>query len=195
MTQQEIFTQASSIYLDCQQKIRELYNVEAKENKLDEKTLLTDFDLLLQISLLYLSVSDHNILNIELKFIKLLTIEDDILTDYNKMNNKALSWDNLKDTYLSEKDFVSFIDETYSSFSKEINEFILFISSIDAITLKNYYAFFETQIKEIMRLFIAIDGDMSVNEIKEIKIILDKIFLKKYQSSKLIFEASNSFKL
>ena len=73
MTNQEILNKASMEYINLSEEIKKMI-VSAKREK-DEKEILSNLDILLQLMLMYVAVSDYEVEDIELSFIKLVKLE------------------------------------------------------------------------------------------------------------------------
>ena len=88
---QEKFTEASRIYLALEDEIREMYRFDTNPRiKLDDA--IKSFDLLVQLIFLNLCALDNNVSEDELKFIKKLTVEEDILDFINAASLKINSF-------------------------------------------------------------------------------------------------------
>lgn len=183
MIKQEIFTKTSRIYLDIENKIKEMYEFSDKNDyKLTD--LYKSFDILVQVLLLYISISNDNVSNDELEFIDKLTIEEDILDEYNYQFDKNLTWDNLNEIFMDSKSFEAFINDTYDLFYFKLSKLIMFLASVDSYTNKDYYSIIRAELKEMLELFILIDDNKDNN----IDLVLDKVILNKYLSLKNMFK-------
>ena len=77
---QENFTQASRIYLSFEEEIRQMYNIKPN-NIISLDNALKSFDIMVQMIYLYMAALNNDVSVLELKYIKKITIEEDIL-DY-----------------------------------------------------------------------------------------------------------------
>ncbi len=182
---QELFTKSSKLYLSLQNRILELatYKNESEENK---KELLQSFDALLSIMMLYVAAFDLNVYDIELKFIDLITIEKDILKEYNLSHGTNYNWKNINKIF-SISDFNKFVDELYDFSKENIQILILFLANVDSLTSKDEYKYIEEKLKELMYNFMLVDGQTSDDEKAFVNYIVQKLFLSKYDSIKQLF--------
>lgn len=182
MTNQEILNKASMEYINLSEEIKKMI-VSAKREK-DEKEILSNLDILLQIMLMYVAVSNYEVEDIELSFIKLVKTECDIITCYNEKNDKHLTWDDLKSDSMEASEFKEFVDRCYKMFSSNINYFIIFLASIDSQTKIDELEYVREHIYNIMSYFSSL-----TNFNKEVcDYVMDEIFINKYKNTKSIFE-------
>ena len=182
MTNQELLNKASRNYIDLTEYIKALAKKNNKEFKI--KDLLIDLDLMLQVMLMYESVSDFNVSNIEISFIKNLVTECDIVDYYNKSNINKITWDSLKSDKIEPGEYKEFVDRVYRLAMPRINDFIMFLAGEDSITINNELDIILTYLKNILNLYLDIDthvyGDICLYVVSE-------IFEKKYRECKAIF--------
>jgi len=189
MTKQEILNNASRIYIELEEYIKNLCQSVNEKDK--EKSILDSLDVTLQVMLLYLSVSNFKVPDIELDFIRLLTTEKDIITLYNKEMNKNYSWDSLREENMEVEEVKEFIDRTYLLFKPDIDLLVGFLASNDSKTEKNELEYIESKLREILVLFTNLSSDYNL---KYVDLILNEIFVKKYKSLVSLFKGID-FKL
>lgn len=186
---QENFTQASRIYLSLEEEIRQMYNIKPNKNiSLDEA--LKAFDIMVQMIYLYTAALDNDVSHLELKYIKKITIEEDILDYINSKSLKKYTWDMISSSNMTREEYNDFLHYTNNIVQSKISSFVMLVSSIDALTKKDYYKEFVDGFKQLFVLFCNVKTNNDFE--KEIDEILNTIFLAKYRSLKTIFSLSIS---
>ncbi len=181
---QSNFTDASRIYLSLENQIRQMFNL--KPNKsVSLDSALKSFDILVQMLYLYMAAIDDDVSELEFKYIKKLTIEEDILDYINSVSNKNYTWESISSNHMSLEEYDDFIHYTNNLVQPKISSFIMLVSSIDAMTKKDYYKEFVQGFKELFKLFCNVKSEVDYEV--EIDEILNIIFLSKYRSLKTIF--------
>ncbi len=180
MDKQKLFNEASYAYLECQRQIKEL-NLYKPSKNYNSDDLLKDFDILIQVLLLYAANLDHEIYDIELKFINLLTVEEDILLPFNK------SWNEVSKIAEDSKLFMDFVDSIYKEYYARIQSFIMFLAANDAITEEDFSKCFIKELKTILESFTLIK-DCNTNIDK----IIENSFTKIYRELKSVYGLVNN---
>ena len=159
---QEKFTEASRIYLALEDEIREMYRFDTNPRiKLDDA--IKSFDLLVQLIFLYLCALDNNVSEDELKFIKKLTVEEDILDFINEKKSDKIEWSQISSANLNSEQYRDFIEYVSNAASLKINSFIMLLASIDALTKKDYLYRFKQGFKELTMFFVSANSDKDYN--------------------------------
>lgn len=184
MSNQEILNSASRYYIDLLEYVKKLNNV----NESNRKKVLNGIDITMQVMLLYLSVSNYRVSDIELDFIRLLTTEKDIIKFYNEKTNSNYTWSSLKDENMEVEEVKEFIDRTYLLFKPDIDKLIGFLASNDSITKDDELEYIKNQFRQILNLFVKLDDDY---DSRFIDLILNEVFVKKYLALKEIFSKVN----
>lgn len=186
---QEEFTEASRIYLALEDEIREMYRFDTKPRvKLDDA--IKSFDLLVQLIFLNLCALDNNVSEDELKFIKKLTVEEDILDFINEKKPNKIEWTQISSAHLNPEQYRDFLEYVSNASSLKINSFIMLLASIDALTKKDYLYRFKQGFKELAMCFVSANNDKDYNY--EVDQILNKTFIYKYRSLKTIFSMTKN---
>lgn len=188
---QDLFNRASRLYLDCQFKIGEIYQYRVGKRQVNKDKLLKEFDLLLQIMLMYTSLIDMEISDIELRFIDLLTVDYDCLKEYNKHYGTSYTWNNITTIFPNDDKFNLFVDDVYHLVSLQISDLLMFLASNDAFSETNDILFFSEKIKEILLVFIGIDGNIMTKEEAFVGYIIKRILLDEYNGVKEAFMLVN----
>jgi hypothetical protein len=188
MSNQEILNKASMEYIKLSEEVKKMVR-EAKREK-EEKEILANLDILIQLMLMYVAVSDYSVDNIEVSFIKLFKTERDIIDFYNEKNLKKITWDDLKEENMEPTEFKEFVDRSYKMFYQNINHFIIFLASIDSLTKDNELSIVENSIRNILTLFDQIDNKTS----DIVDYVMNEMLISKYKQTKSIF-SSVDFKL
>jgi hypothetical protein len=188
MSNQEILNKASMEYIKLSEEVKKMVR-EAKREK-EEKEILANLDILIQLMLMYVAVSDYSVDNIEVSFIKLFKTERDIIDFYNEKNLKKITWDDLKEENMEPTEFKEFVDRSYKMFYQNINHFIIFLASIDSLTKDNELSIVENYIRNILTLFDQIDNKTS----DIVDYVMNEMLISKYKQTKSIF-SSVDFKL
>lgn len=181
---QEAFTKASRIYLALEDEIREMYRYDTKP-RIKKEDAIKSFDLLVQLIFLNLCALDSIVNEDELKFIKKLTLEEDIIDFINENKASKISWSQISSANLNQEQYRDFLEYVSNAASLRINSFIMLIASIDALTQKNYLYRFKQGFKELAMCFVCANNKKDYNY--EIDQILNKTFIFKYRSLKTIF--------
>lgn len=184
MTNQELFNKAQMEYIDLGEYIKKLCNT--TNNKEKEKNVLSSLDIMLQLMLMYLAVSNLSVPDSELKFIKLLTVESDVVKMYNKAFDKNISWADLSEENMDPSVLKEFIDKTYLIYKKDLDLFISFLAASDSKTEENDLAYIEERIRNILVIFTSLNNE---TDLRFIDFIMEEVFLKKYKSLKNIFKS------
>ena len=170
---QENFTQASRIYLSLEEEIRQMYN--SKPNNI--------ISLDNALKSLYMAALNNDVSVLELKYIKKITIEEDILDYINCVSGKKFTWSSISSAHMTNEEYEDFLHYTNNIVEPKISSFIMLVSSIDALTKKDYYKEFVAGFKQLFKLFCGVSSNSDYdNEIDE---ILNTIFLAKYRSLKI----------
>lgn len=186
---QEKFTEASRIYLALEDEIREMYRFDTNPRiKLDDA--IKSFDLLVQLIFLNLCALDNNVSEDELKFIKKLTVEEDILDFINEKKSDKIEWSQISSANLNSEQYRDFLEYVSNASSLKINSFIMLLASIDALTKKDYLYRFKQGFKELTMFFVSANSDKDYNY--EVDQILNKTFIYKYRSLKTIFSMAKN---
>lgn len=186
---QEKFTEASRIYLALEDEIREMYRFDTNPRiKLDDA--IKSFDLLVQLIFLNLCALDNNVSEDELKFIKKLTVEEDILDFINEKKSDKIEWSQISSANLNSEQYRDFLEYVLNAASLKINSFIMLLASIDALTKKDYLYRFKQGFKELTMFFVSANSDKDYNY--EVDQILNKTFIYKYRSLKTIFSMAKN---
>lgn len=186
---QEKFTEASRIYLALEDEIREMYRFDTNPRiKLDDA--IKSFDLLVQLIFLNLCALDNNVSGDELKFIKKLTVEEDILDFINEKKSDKIEWSQISSANLNSEQYRDFLEYVSNAASLKINSFIMLLASIDALTKKDYLYRFKQGFKELTMFFVSANSDKDYNY--EVDQILNKTFIYKYRSLKTIFSMAKN---
>lgn len=186
---QEKFTEASRIYLALEDEIREMYRFDTNPRiKLDDA--IKSFDLLVQLIFLNLCALDNNVSEDELKFIKKLTVEEDILDFINEKKSDKIEWSQISSANLNSEQYRDFLEYVSNAASLKINSFIMLLASIDALTKKDYLYRFKQGFKELTMFFVCANSDKDYNY--EVDQILNKTFIYKYRSLKTIFSMAKN---
>lgn len=186
---QEKFTEASRIYLALEDEIREMYRFDTNPRiKLDDA--IKSFDLLVQLIFLNLCSLDNNVSEDELKFIKKLTVEEDILDFINEKKSDKIEWSQISSANLNSEQYRDFLEYVSNAASLKINSFIMLLASIDALTKKDYLYRFKQGFKELTMFFVSANSDKDYNY--EVDQILNKTFIYKYRSLKTIFSMAKN---
>lgn len=186
---QEKFTEASRIYLALEDEIREMYRFDTNPRiKLDDA--IKSFDLLVQLIFLNLCALDNNVSEDELKFIKKLTVEEDILDFINEKKSDKIEWSQISSANLNSEQYRYFLEYVSNAASLKINSFIMLLASIDALTKKDYLYRFKQGFKELTMFFVSANSDKDYNY--EVDQILNKTFIYKYRSLKTIFSMAKN---
>lgn len=186
---QEKFTEASRIYLALEDEIREMYRFDTNPRiKLDDA--IKSFDLLVQLIFLNLCALDNNVSEDELKFIKKLTVEEDILDFINEKKSDKIEWSQISSANLNSEQYRDFLEHVSNAASLKINSFIMLLASIDALTKKDYLYRFKQGFKELTMFFVSANSDKDYNY--EVDQILNKTFIYKYRSLKTIFSMAKN---
>ena len=186
---QEKFTEASRIYLALEDEIREMYRFDTNPRiKLDDA--IKSFDLLVQLIFLNLCALDNNVSEDELKFIKKLTVEEDILDFINEKKSDKIEWSQISSANLNSEQYRDFLEDVSNAASLKINSFIMLLASIDALTKKDYLYRFKQGFKELTMFFVSANSDKDYNY--EVDQILNKTFIYKYRSLKTIFSMAKN---
>lgn len=186
---QEKFTEASRIYLALEDEIREMYRFDTNPRiKLDDA--IKSFDLLVQLIFLNLCALDNNVSEDELKFIKKLTVEEDILDFINEKKSDKIEWLQISSANLNSEQYRDFLEYVSNAASLKINSFIMLLASIDALTKKDYLYRFKQGFKELTMFFVSANSDKDYNY--EVDQILNKTFIYKYRSLKTIFSMAKN---
>lgn len=186
---QEKFTEASRIYLALEDEIREMYRFDTNPRiKLDDA--IKSFDLLVQLIFLNLCALDNNVSEDELKFIKKLTVEEDILDFINEKKSDKIEWSQISSANLNSEQYRDFLEYVSNAASLKINSFIMLLASIDALTKKDYLYRFKQGFKEFTMFFVSANSDKDYNY--EVDQILNKTFIYKYRSLKTIFSMAKN---
>lgn len=186
---QEKFTEASRIYLALEDEIREMYRFDTNPRiKLDDA--IKSFDLLVQLIFLNLCALDNNVSEDELKFIKKLTVEEDILDFINEKKSDKIEWSQISSANLNFEQYRDFLEYVSNAASLKINSFIMLLASIDALTKKDYLYRFKQGFKELTMFFVSANSDKDYNY--EVDQILNKTFIYKYRSLKTIFSMAKN---
>ena len=186
---QEKFTEASRIYLALEDEIREMYRFDTNPRiKLDDA--IKSFDLLVQLIFLNLCALDNNVSEDELKFIKKLTVEEDILDFINEKKSDKIEWSQISSANLNSEQYRDFLEYVSNAASLKINSFIMLLASIDALTKKDYLYRFKQGSKELTMFFVSANSDKDYNY--EVDQILNKTFIYKYRSLKTIFSMAKN---
>lgn len=181
---QENFTQASKIYLSLEEEIRQMYNSKPN-NIISLDNALKSFDIMVQMIYLYMAALNNDVSVLELKYIKKITIEEDILDYINCVSGKKFTWSSISSAHMTNEEYEDFLHYTNNIVEPKISSFIMLVSSIDALTKKDYYKEFVAGFKQLFKLFCGVSSNSDYdNEIDE---ILNTIFLAKYRSLKTIF--------
>lgn len=186
---QEKFTEASRIYLALEDEIREMYRFDTNPRiKLDDA--IKSFDLLVQLIFLNLCALDNNVSEDELKFIKKLTVEEDILDFINEKKSDKIEWSQVSSANLNSEQYRDFLEYVSNAASLKINSFIMLLASIDGLTKKDYLYRFKQGFKELTMFFVSANSDKDYNY--EVDQILNKTFIYKYRSLKTIFSMAKN---
>lgn len=186
---QEKFTEASRIYLALEGEIREMYRFDTNPRiKLDDA--IKSFDLLVQLIFLNLCALDNNVSEDELKFIKKLTVEEDILDFINEKKSDKIEWSQISSANLNSEQYRDFLEYVSNAASLKINSFIMLLASIDTLTKKDYLYRFKQGFKELTMFFVSANSDKDYNY--EVDQILNKTFIYKYRSLKTIFSMAKN---
>lgn len=186
---QEKFTEASRIYLALEDEIREMYRFDTNPRiKLDDA--IKSFDLLVQLIFLNLCALDNNVSEDELKFIKKLTVEEDILDFINEKKSDKIEWSQISSANLNSEQYRDFLEYVSNAASLKINSFIMLLASIDTLTKKDYLYRFKQGFKELTMFFVSANSDKDYNY--EVDQILNKTFIYKYRSLKTIFSMAKN---
>lgn len=186
---QEKFTEASRIYLALEDEIREMYRFDTNPRiKLDDA--IKSFDLLVQLIFLNLCALDNNVSEDELKFIKKLTVEEDILDFINEKKSDKIEWSQISSANLNSEQYRDFLEYVSNAASLKNNSFIMLLASIDALTKKDYLYRFKQGFKELTMFFVSANSDKDYNY--EVDQILNKTFIYKYRSLKTIFSMAKN---
>lgn len=186
---QEKFTEASRIYLALEDEIREMYRFDTNPRiKLDDA--IKSFDLLVQLIFLNLCALDNNVSEDELKFIKKLIVEEDILDFINEKKSDKIEWSQISSANLNSEQYRDFLEYVSNAASLKINSFIMLLASIDALTKKDYLYRFKQGFKELTMFFVSANSDKDYNY--EVDQILNKTFIYKYRSLKTIFSMAKN---
>ena len=186
MNNQEILNEASREYIDLEEYIKKLCIENHKESK--TKEVLDSLDITLQVMLMYLSVSNLSVPDIELTFIRLLTTEKDIIDAYNLEKGTKYSWDNIREKYMEASELKKFINDSYAHFKADIDKLIGFLSGCDSLTKEDNLLYIENKLRIILTLFTQISND---TDLSYIDLILNEVFVNKYKSLKDIFSHIN----
>lgn len=184
---QEKFTEASRIYLALEDEIREMYRYDKNLN-VKQEDAIKSYDLLVQLIFLNLCALDNNVSDDELKFIKKLTVEEDIIDFINANKANKISWNQISSANLNNEQYHDFLDYVSNVASVKINSFIMLLASIDSLTEKNYLYQFKQGFKQLAMCFVSANNDKDYNY--EVDIILNRTFIYKYKSLKTIFSMS-----
>lgn len=187
-----ILTNAQKTYIKCQQTIKNMARADKKES---EKKILRGLDLLIQVCLLYTSISDNKITYLETSFIDKLSIECDLLDVYNTSSDKKIVWSDFLDSEISKEDKVGLINLMYEKTYIEIQNFIMYIAMLDSMTKKDYKSIIVDQLKQIVLYLIQIDGSVRETEQVVSQQILDKLFFSRYDSFYEAFSRAAEIKL
>ena len=186
---QEKFTEASRIYLALEDEIKEMYRFDTNPRiKLDDA--IKSFDLLVQLIFLNLCALDNNVSEDELKFIKKLTVEEDILDFINEKKSDKIEWSQISSANLNSEQYRDFLEYVSNAASLKINSFIMLLASIDVLTKKDYLYRFKQGFKELTMFFVSANSDKDYNY--EVDQILNKTFIYKYRSLKTIFSMAKN---
>ncbi|MCR5787270.1 MAG: hypothetical protein K6G28_06180 [Acholeplasmatales bacterium] len=181
MTNQELLNKASRSYIDLMEFIKDLAKKLHKENK--TKDLIKDLDLLIQVMLMYESVSDFVVSDMEISFIKHLVTECDIVDFYNTANNKKINWDSLRSDKIEPEEFKEFVDRVYRIAMPYINDFIMFLAGEDSVTSNNELEVILDYLRAILKYYLEMaNTDLSVSDY-----VIKEIFEKKYRECRNIF--------
>lgn len=187
MNQQNYFSQASRAYLDVQRLLVQSSR-EMNMDYSDRKEILKEFDLLMQLVLLYVIKADGQVTNIEVSFIKKLFIEQDLVEVLNQYyNTEKLSWSKIVHILESHQDR-SFLLSVHRILRPKINHFFLRISSIDANTKKDYFEELKNYIEIIVLCFAKVNSIYTEDEEKLVHYLLEEKLFKKYQDVKEVFK-------
>lgn len=186
MTNQELLNKAQREYIDLGEYVKKI----CKETKNEEKTheVLVSLDIMLQLMLMYLSVSNLNTPDSEINFIKLLTVEKDVVDIYNEYNHTNLTWEDLKEENMDSQLLKEFIDRTYLLYKKDLDLFISFLASADSKTEEDYLTYITKKLRNILIIFTNINNE---TDERFIDFIINEVFAKKYRSIKEVFNAIN----
>lgn len=187
-----ILTNAQRTYIKCQQTIKNMARADKKES---EKKILRELDLLIQVCLLYTSISDNKITYLETSFIDKLSIECDLLDVYNTSSDKKIVWSDFLDSEISKEDKVALINLMYEKTYFEIQNFIMYIAMLDSMTKKDYKSIIVDQLKQIVLYLIQIDGSVRETEQVVSQQILDKLFFSRYDSFYEAFSRAAEIKI
>lgn len=187
-----ILTNAQKTYIKCQQTIKNMARADKKES---EKKILRGLDLLIQVCLLYTSISDNKITYLETSFIDKLSIECDLLDVYNTSSDKKIVWSDFLDSEISKEDKVALINLMYEKTYFEIQNFIMYIAMLDSMTKKDYKSIIVDQLKQIVLYLIQIDGSVRETEQVVSQQILDKLFFSRYDSFYEAFSRAAEIKI
>ncbi|MBS1477490.1 MAG: hypothetical protein HP024_06105, partial [Acholeplasmatales bacterium] len=106
---QEAFTNASRIYLALEDEIREMYRYDTKP-RVKQEDAIKSFDLLVQLIFLNLCALDSIVNEDELKFIKKLTLEEDIIDFINENKASKISWSQISSANLNQGQYRDFLE-------------------------------------------------------------------------------------
>ncbi len=186
MTNQELLNKAQREYIDLGEYVKTLCKKTNNDNKTHD--VLCSLDITLQLMLMYLAVSNLNTPDSEINFIKLLTVEKDVIDVYNKYNKTSLTWEDLKEENMDSNLLKEFIDRTYLLYKYDLDLLASFLASLDSKTEEDNLAFIIKKMRNILVIFTNINNE---TDERFIDFIIEEVFAKKYRSLKEIFKSVN----
>jgi len=186
MSNQELLNKAQREYIDLGEYVKALCKTTNNEAKTHD--VLVSLDITLQLMLMYLAVSNLNTPDSEINFIKLLTVEKNIIDIYNEYNKTNITWEDLKEENMDSALLKEFIDRTYLLYKHDLDLFSSFLASLDSKTEEDNLSFITKKMRNILVIFTNINNE---TDERFIDFIINEVFAKKYRSLKEIFKSIN----
>lgn len=169
MDKQKIYTNASYEYMNEVMDLKSL----ASYYNINTNNILYGYDILLQLSLMYMVGLDGKVSSIETEFLNLIVNDNDLMKILSSRLNKNISWD-----ILSKIDnYEEFINSVEGIFKKEIVEFINTFTSLDFKTGEDYLNRLKGNIYFICKALLEIDG-FEEAEKRAINVLNERFFNK-----------------
>lgn len=193
MEKQKLFNEAYRNYFDCQAVISEIYKRQGEKiSKKNREYYLEIFDLILQSALLFVSIRNGRISELEMSFLDKLTTEEDLICYLNRYLEKSgknkLTWDAVCEYLNKLEDPLEIFTETFQIIKPRVDDFNLFVGAVDSYTTTNYLEFFKEKITTICSLLAQLDAQLDNLTKEKIKLMLDRIVFNTQSDLKKMFE-------
>lgn len=181
---QNRFDRALAEYQEALDCLDELIEVGEKYDMYQpEETIKAQFDVILQLSLLNVAISDDDFSDIERQFIEKITQYGDLVDWINQNFDKfEVSWDHIYS--MSESVLGELIEAIHEGAHDVFVQFFSMVVLLDELSDNNYLNEITHKVAKICGALVVIDGDIDENEKPAIIESIDSFFLEPIQTAK-----------